>query len=125
MMIMLFGCTTTPTENGEPMAKENTSEEIMLGIGEKTIIDGGNLEIEVKDIVYESIEPDPTDEMPAGSGVSVYVALKKGNETKELTFEDLSEPYTSKKEHIWKEYKIILLNINDNENKATFKIEKQ
>ena len=93
MGIALFRCITIPTENGEPMIKKNVSEEITLGIRQEITIDNGTLKIKVKDIVYESILPDPIADTPAGSGVSVYVDLKKDDAIEELTFEDLSEPY--------------------------------
>lgn len=89
---------------------------MVLGIGQKQVFDNGTLEIEVKDIIYETIAPEPEDiegAMPGGSGVSVYLSLKKGNESMDLVFEDLSEPYESKKLLSWEGYTLALVSVND------------
>lgn len=90
-----------------------------LGIGESAAF--GELEVRLREIVIEEIAPSRDGAYPAGSGISVILALKKGDKSAEMSLNRLSEGYESKVSDEWNGFRIRLLRVD--EKKARLRIE--
>jgi len=90
-------------------AQADVSEQsLKLGINQKAIF-LNELEVTVKGIVIERIEPPPIEgimQPGAETGVSVHLEIRKGNETGEITLESIGPKISAQSK--WKEYTVIL-----------------
>ncbi|MFH1394421.1 MAG: hypothetical protein ABII71_04850 [Candidatus Micrarchaeota archaeon] len=90
-------------------------EKFRLEIKQKAVFEDG-LEVEILDIVNETIEAGPEGtggSYPGGSGVTVVLLLGKVDESAKIELCRLSEGYASKAKADWKEYSVELLGASE------------
>ncbi len=77
----------------------------------KKQVEVDELKIELTDIVTEEIAaaPGAEDSYPAGSGITVHLKLHEEESSQDVVLNQLSKPYESKPEVVWRDHKVTLL----------------